>query len=127
MVLHKTGSANTTERSKLLFLLTSTTRLHEMDLKTSTHCPEFLECATFFYPQISSKNIYCIFLYFSIKPSMKYNYHLSIILNRISIVALKCALRKYTFVLCSVFWRYNTVKWCTLLWKLSITRNYHNF
>lgn len=33
---------------------------------------------------------------------MKYKYHSSIILNHISIVALECALRKYTFVLCII-------------------------
>lgn len=65
MALHKNRSANTTEKCKLLFLLTSATHLHEMDLKTNTHCLEFLEFATLFSPQVSSKNIYCIFLYFS--------------------------------------------------------------
>lgn len=77
MALHKNRSANTTERWKLLFLLTSATHLHEMDLKTSTHCLEFLEFATFPL-QVSSKNIYCIFLYFSkakyeIQVSYQYN------------------------------------------------------
>lgn len=74
-----------------------------MDLKISTYHLGFLEFATPPPPpQISSKDI-CSIFYILVKSSMKYKYHISMILNHISIVFLECTLRKYVFVLCIIF------------------------